>query len=170
VEPSDPEATVVLQDLEALGNVVANNLYRYHRDTGYELYPHDFSDVALGRGYWLYLYHGDDAGQVSVQGTFATEDVALGLSRGWNLVGYPFLQAQLLMNCRVTDGAVTKSFGDAVASGWVGGSLYYWEPGTGYGLLTAAGYGAENSLRPWRGYWIHAGQDGLALVVPVPDP
>jgi len=170
VEPFDPEGRVVFQDLEELGNVIDGNLYQFDTDMGYMLYPAVFQNVTLGRGYWLYLDYAGETAEASVRGAFATDDVILSLDQGWNLLGYPFLKSQPLSNCRITDGVDTKSLTDAVASGWLAGTLYYWRPSCGYRMLSSAGYGHYDLLDPWNGYWLYACADNLALIVPVPSP
>ena len=62
------------------------------------------------------------------------------------------------------------SFEDAALSGWVGATLYYWQPGAGYRALSPAGYVGDGLLRPWRGYWLYAAATDLTLTVPVPNP
>ena len=169
VEPSDPDPTQVFQDLVALGNVISNNLYRYNSGVGYEVYPTDFPNVGRGLGYWLWLSTANPSTVVSVDGAVATTNQYLPLSPpGWHLIGHPFPQPVLLSSCQVTDGVTTHTFANAVAAGWVAGTLYYWEPGEGYRVLNLAGYGHDNSLRPWRGYWINALAADLQLIVPPP--
>ena len=170
VEPFDPDASAVFQDLIDLGNAISGNLYRYDPASGYMIYqpPIGFSNIVRGQGYWLWLDVVTDSTVVSVAGATAADDVFLSLPQGWKLIGHPFPQAVPLSNCRVTDGATSLTFDDAAAAGWVSATLYYWEPGTGYRVLSSAGYGQDDTLRPWRGYWIKAHGIGLSLVVPRP--
>jgi hypothetical protein len=170
VEPFYPDASIVFQDLIDLGHVIRGNLYRYDPATGYMIYdpPIGFSNVIRGQGYWLWLDAPADTAVVSVAGATATSDVSLSLAQGWKLIGHPFPSPVLLSDCRASDGAVTLSFAQAVAAGWVSGTLYYWDADGGYQALSAAGYGHDDTLRPWRGYWIRAMRAGLSLVVPRP--
>jgi hypothetical protein len=168
VTPTNPEAGGVFQDLADLGNTIAGNLHRYDPLSGYGTYPGAFADVSLGRGYWLWL---DTAGAqtvVSVAGTAAAANVVMLLSEGWNLIGHPFPAVQPLADCHVRNVAVTRSFEQAVAAGWVGGALYRWEPGAGYRMVRTEPFGHDESLRPWCGYWVCALAPDLQLIFPVP--
>jgi hypothetical protein len=166
VVPTNPSVTSVFGDLMVLGNLLTNNLYRYQPGVGYDIYPGAFTTIERGRGYWLWLSAADESTVVTVPGQVAVADVPLALASGWNLIGHPQPQAVALANCRVSDGVTTKSFADAVAAGWIGATLYYWDPGSGYRMLNALGYGQDSMLRPWRGYWVNAVGSGLTLVVP----
>jgi hypothetical protein len=160
--PLAPDAATVLQDCVAAGNPLDDRLFRYWPGS-YQLYPRDFTDLDRGAGYWLYLDH---ACACSTPARDLMRPEAVALSEGWSMIGSPQSVAVPLAACRVTDGASTLSLNDAVAAGWVNGALYYWEPPLGYRLATPAGYGNDDSLRPWRGYWIRANRPGLSLVVP----
>jgi hypothetical protein len=105
---------------------------------------------------------------VCVAGTAATSSVQIAMPQGWNLIGHPFSAAVPLANCQVTNGVTTQTWNAAVSAGWVGSGLFFWDQNSGYLLLTAAGYGQDNSLRPWRGYWIAGLTSGLSLIVPKP--
>jgi PKD repeat protein len=168
ITPADPDPNAVFQDLRTLGNIIDYNLYRYSPSTGYEVYPLGFADMVLGRGHWLWLTAANPATIVSVSGTLSTADVSVPLDQGWSLIGHPFPDPVPLAACQVTDGVTTLSFADAVTAGWVDGTLYYWEPTGGYRVANVSGYGHDNSLRPWRGYWISASGPGLQLIVPAP--
>jgi len=168
VVPNNPEASAVFQDLVALGNVINNHLYRYDTGVGYEVYSAAFTDINRGHGYWLWLSVANPDTVVSVAGLVASGDVQVALASGWNLIGHPQAAPVVLASCRVTDGDTTKTFADAVVAGWVGSSLYYWEPGVGYRILNPAGYADDDSLQPWRGYWFDAFVPNLQLIVPRP--
>ena len=165
VAPTTPEASAVFQDLVDLGNIITNNLFRYHPGVAYEVYPSAFSNVDRGRGYWIWLATAPPDTVLTVAGELATTDIQLSLMQGWNLIGHPFPRAVALSNCHVADDAATLTFDQAVTAGWIMSSLYYWQPGAGYQALSAAGYGQDDALRPWRGYWIGALRSGLSLVV-----
>jgi hypothetical protein len=168
VVPADPEAGAVFQDLVDLGNVITNNLHRYAASVGYQTYSSQFVNMERGRGYWLWLSTVGGETVVSVPGQAGSGVVSVGLDLGWNLIGHTFPEAQLLANCQVSDGVTTKTFGQAVMSGWVGGAMYGWEAGTGYRSVNYAGYAHDNSLRPWYGYWTYARLSNLQLRIPEP--
>ena len=168
VQPTNPDASAVFHDLVSLGNVITNNLYRYEPGVGYAMYPLHFSNVSRGLGYWLWVATTGPSTVVSVAGEIATTDVQLPLLQGWNLIGHPFPQPVLLSTCQVTNGTTTVSFDNAVAAAWIMGALYYWEPAGGYRVLRSAGFGHDDSLRPWRGYWIRTNTPELRLIVPRP--
>jgi len=164
LEPEDPEASAVFDDLGA-NNTIATNLYRYEAGAGYAMYPVDFTQVHCGQGYWLRL---DVGGIETVRGIEPRGDKHIALSNGWNLIGYPFKTAQLWSNCNVTDGAVTKSIQQAEIDGWLQATIYYYDPDTGYGTVTPDGTGDDSYVRPWYGYWMLTYRDGLELIVPKP--
>jgi hypothetical protein len=168
IVPANPEASAVFQDLADLGNVIAGNLYRYDPASGYQMYPDAFVNVDHGAGYWLWLSTVGDQTVVTVPGTAAASDVEIPLSTGWTLIGHPFQTAQLLANCQVRSGATTKAFEQAVASGWISGVLYCWEPGGGYETVRTEPFGHDDSLRPWRGYWVYTLMPELQMIVPLP--
>jgi hypothetical protein len=168
VVPTNPAPFSVFQDLTALGNVIDNNLYRYATGAGYELYPLHFTTVTRGRGYWLWLSTVQPDTVVTVPGQVATSSVELSLPQGWSLIGHPFPESVLLSSCLVKNGATTYGWSNAVAAGWIAGGLYYWDPDTGYLTLNSTGYGHDDSLRPWRGYWAYAPTTTVSLIVPKP--
>jgi len=168
VDPYLPEAGAVFLDLLDAGNPIENSLFRYDPGVGYAAYPGAFTDVRRGQGYWLWLTNGAGPTGIGVAGAEATADVAISLLQGWNLIGHPFPAAQLLANCQVKNGAVTKNFDQAVVAGWIAAVLYRWEPHGGYRTLRTDPLGHDDSLRAWYGYWVYALAPDLQLIVPVP--
>lgn len=166
VEPLDPEASAVFADLEALGNVIESNLYRYEPGVGYAVYPGDFVNVALGRGYWLKLSAADGGAVVDLPGTLADPETLIPLAEGWNLIGHPRLAPVPLAACTLTNGAQVKTVSEAEAAGWIQGTLFYYD-GSAYRSVALSG-GDDDHLRPWYGYWLKANVSGLALSVPEP--
>lgn len=163
--PEDPEASAVFDDLVAAGNVVTNALYTYVPESGYALYPLDFTDVSRGLGYWLKITV--PAGE-TLNGTRALGPVAVPLGEGWNLVGLPQCAPVALADCSVTQGATTLSFEDAAGAGWVSPYLYGYTPGGGYYMVHPTDPEYANDLEPWCGYWLRAHVAGLELIVPLP--
>jgi len=166
VAPDDPDPESVFADLAALGNIIQNNMYRYAPPAGYGLYPHAFTEIERGSGYWLYLTDAPPGATVSVEGDVAADSISIPLADGWSLIGHPFPEARPLADCLVSDGGDTVGFDEAEALGWVMGILYYYDPSSGYGLVRTTGTGDDDSLRPWLGYWINAATSGLWLIVP----
>jgi len=164
IKPDDPSPGSVFADLVAAGNTLEGNLYRYAPGAGYEVYPTDFTQLEMGRGYWLRI---DNPAQANYWGERILEDAQIELENGWNMVGFPFPEPVLLSDCSITNGAETKSIDEAAAAGWINLPLYYYIPGAGYGSLTTGG-GDDDSFRPWRAYWLLALQDGLSLIIPAP--
>jgi hypothetical protein len=162
VDPVPTDVATVLQGCADAGNMLDSRLFRYVPGQ-YEVYPAGFADVDSAVGYWLYLDYGCACSPTGRE-TFRRRVVPL--ADGWNLIGCPQSGSVALSSCEVTDGAYTLPLTDAVVAGWVDGALYYWEPGLGYRLATPAGYGSDDSLQPWRGYWMRANGPGLSLVVP----
>ncbi|MCC6443415.1 MAG: hypothetical protein IT210_08155 [Armatimonadetes bacterium] len=117
-------------------------------------------------GYWLRL---DSDLQVTVTGTLPGADApyAMGLVEGWNQVGFPFEKPvpKSGLSVQYLDQEIL-SFDQAVASGWVGSSIWEYNPATGYQTVT--------QLEPGRGYWVKAKRTsadkpfGMALIIPPP--
>jgi len=167
VEPTNPEATMVFQDLVDLGNVITNNLYRYETGVGYESYSSDFVNIEQGRGYWLWLSTVTDQTVVSVSGQAASGTVALTLDLGWNLIGHPFNSAVTLSQCTIYNpSAGSKTLAQARTAGWIDMPLYYW--GGSYQRCGLDPWDAASWLAAWRGYWLHSRLSGLELRVPAP--
>lgn len=164
--PLDPivaDAASVLSDVAAAGNTLTNNLFRYSKLTGYEIYPAGFGLMELGRAYWLYLSVGCRNTMVGVKSLWTEQ---LPLEDGWNMIGCPQDGVVALSACEVTDGTTTYSIPDAEAAGWIQALMYYYDGGV---YRTAAPSGADDdSLRPWYGYWLLTYRPGLSLVVPQP--
>jgi len=160
VDPFDPEASAVFDDLVAAGNVINTNLFNYSQATGYLMYSTGFTAVERKRAYWLRL---TVAGQETLTGTEDTADpMTIPLDNGWNMIGHPHPEAVAWADCSITDGATTLSIADASAAGWLQATGYYYE--IGYFEITPA----SGDLTAWYGYWILTYTDGLTLLVPQP--
>jgi len=164
VTPLEGEGTLVFRDLWELGNTITFNLYKYDPAWGYRVYPQYFIDVESSVGYWLRLTIAPPDTVVGVAGEPADGDVAIPLGDGWNLIGHPHMEATPLADCTIDDGATSYSMAEAISAGLVDMPVYYYA-GLGYKTVAPAG-GDDDSLRPWCGYWLLAGQPGLSLVVP----
>ena len=157
--PADTDPEAVFDDLTP-PNSLPNAIFRY--SGAYEIYPVDFTAMERGAGYWLYL---DTGGPCAMEGTRAWVAQSIPLQTGWNLVGHPSPDAVRWADCRISDGVSSLPLPDAAAAGWVDPTAYYYS-GASYGAVRAGGTGDDDSLRPWRGYWVLANQSGLELVVP----
>ena len=141
-------------------NVLDNAVYSYDGGSGYSVYPGDFGQFEMFRGYWVYLTEG---GRAVAYGTAELANRSTSLAQGWNLVGHPQDWPVPLASCSVRLGAQTESFDDAVAAGWIDGLVYGYDGG--YFTVSTSG-GSDAYLRPWRGYWVLANVSGLTLNVP----
>ncbi len=89
--------------------------------------------------------------------------------KGWSLISHPLTTPVLWYNLVVTDGNETKNLADAVAAGWIGRIAFTWDNTAGnYGYLGTGARGSrfDDSLRPWKAYWITTYQDNLAVIIP----
>jgi len=159
LDPVDPLVPYVWDQVEGAGNNLVNSFMRY---IGYyELYPLYLNSVALGEGYWMLL---TVASGETVEGAVAASPFGVALLDGWNLIGHPQKDPVALSTCEITDGATTLSLSEADTAGWIQALMYYFD-GSAY-VLTAPSGGEDDSLRPWRAYWLLANQAGLTLLVP----
>ncbi|MBI3945875.1 MAG: hypothetical protein HY321_08140 [Armatimonadetes bacterium] len=71
------------------------------------------------------------------------------LFNGWNMIGNPFPYAVDWNGLQVEYRDQTRTLQEAVALGWMSGSIYTYQPG-GYTWSTAP----EGQLFPWEGYWV----------------
>lgn len=145
----------------AAGNVIENGLYAYTPSSGYMVYPTAFTQVTVGQGYWLYLISAVDE---DLTGCELEEPLEVALGRGWNLLGASGDDPVPCSDLQFTDGATTLSFDEAAAQAWIQGLMYYYEGGS-YSTCSTSG-ADDDSLRPWRGYWILVNVDGISAILP----
>ncbi|HPD31499.1 MAG TPA: hypothetical protein PLL20_16025 [Phycisphaerae bacterium] len=162
LDSDNPNVTAVLAALEQAGNALPGHLLRYRADA-YQAYPDEMTTLARGEGYWLRL---DQASTFSVRGKAAKQNVLIGLTDGWNLIGCPTDVPVLWAACSVSDGSQTKTVTEAGQTGWIQSTLLYHEPVSGYRLVIPGETGDDAYLRPCQGYWLRAFRHGLILVVP----
>jgi len=140
-------------DLPADGYYV----YGYHQQGGgFELFPED--RLNTGQGYWLGILDNDN---VDMMGEKPVSEQTIGLSRGWNLVGAPYLMDVDLDAAQILQGGNLYSMATAVDSNLVQPVLF--------GYTQGQGYIESNQFSPWAGYWFRALQPNLSLIVPVPQ-
>jgi len=159
----DMEAEALLDELAAQ-NDLDNAIFSFDPQEGYKVYPTDFTNLEVGRGYWIYI---SNPVQENITGGVNVKEQRITLHQGWNLIGDPFNDAVLLADCSLDNGEIQLSFDEAITAGWVGSDLYYFDQG--YKIVRTNGGGDDEYLRPWRGYWIYAHQDGLELILPPPQ-
>ncbi len=156
--------------------------------------PGDFGNILLGEGYWV--YQGDPQGPSPVQtvsysgvpdgvpdANGVKTDMWISLSGqqgdgdlgGWHLIGHPFNHEVCISkepgnllgdNITITDGTTLKTWGEAVAEGWVNDPMTTWD-GVSQGE-NSVGYffAADEYLRPGHGYWVRTNKDNLAMIIP----
>ena len=148
----------------------------YQYDTGlggYKIYPFDIGEVGLQTGYGYFTRISEDV-EADVGGALNQDDLVRTLSDvGWHTIGNPFV-LPVEVDSLLVDGA---SFEDAVAAGWVEGTLYRWNVITehisflsevalsdGYAPVTSG-----DSLYCWEGYWLRTRVADLELTIPAPS-
>ncbi len=130
-------------------------------DNKYELYP-TAPPFRPGVGYWMKLRNGVIA---DIRGIVPRTDqnFTIATTYGWNQIGNPFttpvdvadLQVQYLLNDPVP-------FATAVSKGWVGGTVWRYNP-------LAGSYEPATVLQPWEGYWLRVlVTEGVTLTFPAP--
>jgi hypothetical protein len=127
-----------------------------------------FGDVSPGDGFALLS---TTTGSLSFDAIPApTVDVRIACPKmGWSLISNPLSIPVLWYNLSVTDGTQVKSLEDAITAGWIGRIAFTWDNVSGnYGYLGTGARGSrfDDSLRPWKAYWISTYQDNLAVIIP----
>ena len=152
--PTDPQQ-VFGDDVSPL------TLYQYDPELGgYQMYltPGDL-DIVPGRGYWLKVSEGAN---VDVELFTPDGQFLIPLTKGWNLIGIPFLTpvlcAELLVVCEDSQFVLPQ----AAELGWVSPAVYGYDPAAkAYFMVDiTSGY-----LEPWRGYWLRVYREGCSLAV-----
>jgi hypothetical protein len=155
------------------GISIEGRLYRWvPQETRYAVYlsanPSDFGEAEAGAGYWLYA---DGPETITYNGYSRTGSAERNLPiGGWHLVGCPQTAAKTLTACSLYNNGtgMSKSYPDAAASNWISDPFYWYDQASGsYSASGLDDWDADDSLRPWRGYWAHTatGSD-LDLIVP----
>jgi len=151
---------------DALG-VARNQLLLAHwrQDTPgenkYLLYP-TAPPFRPGVGYWVKLRSNIIA---DIRGVIPRPDqnFTIATTFGWNQIGNPFttpvdvadIEVQYLLND-------TVPFATAVSKGWVGGTIWRYNP-------TTNSYEPATTLQPWEGYWLRVlVAEGVTLTFPAP--
>jgi hypothetical protein len=193
--PFDPNPYSVLSGID-----IDYNLFRYDAPTGSTLYFEPdgaFGNILLGEGYYLnnasgatsFTYNGVPDGVPDGSGTMTDMWISLpgvqgdaGVNPpnggGWHLIGHPFNHDTPTNgpqgtgdNIWFTDGTTLKTWDEAVAAGWVGDSMQYFDNATGNSMqMTYQGWGDDDTLRAKTAYWLRTYKDNLALIIPAYNP
>ena len=164
----DPSPSAIFGDL-----AITNKLFWWDNPTqAFVSYssanPSPFGNLCPGAGYALISAV---ASTMSYQGMGNSEaDMRISLpKKGWSLIGQPFGSSAEWNNLMVTDGQSTVTLQDAIAAGRIGRIAFTWDSQSGnFGYVGTGARGSrfDDSLRPWRGYWVTSYQDGLAIIIP----
>lgn len=130
-------------------------------DNKYLLYP-TAPPFRPGVGYWVKLRSNIIA---DIRGVTPRSDqnFTIATTYGWNQIGNPFttpvdvssIEVQYLLNDPVP-------FAAAVSKGWVGGTIWRYNPSTN-------SYEPATTLQPWEGYWLRVlVAEGVTLTFPAP--
>ena len=166
--PTDPTPSTVLS-----GMTLHSKLYRWSNATqAFVAYdqtqPSVFGSLSPSGGYALFSTASRTLSFEALPNP--TVDMRIPLpARGWSLIGYPLLSPVLWESCFVTDGFQTLTLDDAVTAGWLGRIAFTWDtPSGSFGYIGTGARGSrfDDSLRPWKAYWIATYQDNLALIIP----
>ncbi|MGB9877960.1 MAG: hypothetical protein ACPLPS_09360, partial [bacterium] len=124
----------------------------------------DLASLNTGQGFWMKI-----TGLTSLelyQGTrFTQPSFAYPIQKGWNIAGSPYTVDLDMSNLTVQYGTEQLSLGEADKRKLVRGYFWGYDPRSGdYVLIHPALSGDNRILKPWKGYWIKALQDGVQLV------
>jgi len=156
-DAAEPSPTSIFKDLINAGNNIEGNLFLYDPSQGYLIYPHNFSQLHAGEGFWLYVEH---PATFSYYGKVRTSPFTLHIVDSWNLVGFPVTSPILCQGVMARQGETTLSLPQAAEAGWLDDYLYYFD--NGYKIVRI-----ENGeyLTPYRAYWLRANA-AFDLIVP----
>jgi len=122
-------------------------------DPDYAGYWQKTSTIVPGKGIFLFSNKADDPTDAS--GNEINDlSYTLSLNAGWNLIGNPYLTGVSLSSCDVIYNTSTKTYADAVISGWIGNAVYIGN-GSTYDFIQWD----SAELEPWKGYWIFSYYD-----------
>lgn len=114
--------------------------------------------IIPGKGIFLYSIMTNNP--TDATGNEITEPFrTLSLEAGWNLIGNPYGTSVNLSSCTVTYNSVTKSYANAVTSGWIGNAVYIWNGSAYVSVIWDIA-----ALEPWKGCWIFSYYD-LDLII-----
>jgi len=117
---------------------------------------------ALG-GYWLASQNG---GQYCVSGTALTGNQVVAYSVGWHMIGVPYDIAwgnATGASLRFTLGGIDKWLPDAVAAGWIYGTILNWDATATPAAWVRTTVEEGTTLVPCLGYWIRTRVNDLTM-------
>ncbi|MCX6374677.1 MAG: carboxypeptidase-like regulatory domain-containing protein, partial [Armatimonadetes bacterium] len=167
--PMDPSPGTTLTGLN-----ISGRLFRWDNASqafiAYDpIQPVVFGSLCPYEGYALLT---TAAGTISFEGIpIPTVDARISLpKKGWSLIANPFNTPILWdqYHVTVTDGNRTLSLPDACTAGWIRRIAFTSDNQArnfGYVGTGARGSRFDDSLRPWKAYWVATYQDGLALII-----
>jgi len=113
-------------------------------------------------GYWIWV---PEDVTIVVEGMPLTGDQTLTLEKaGWQQIGVPYMVAWGLGaggSMTVEHAGVVKSLSDAVAAGWISGTISQWDSSSKQWIKPTVLDGL--TLDPWTGYWIYTFVGNLTL-------
>ena len=170
--PLRPDAS----DVQPLFGFQNNQWATYNPVAGqYVQYPDANAAPAIGRGYWVAL---PNAVQPNLTGDLPDPELpySIELQPGWNLIASPWTEplAWHRNAVQVRVQGIARPLSEA--GEFVEPYLWGWEPNPSnpqqgrYTLVYDAQVlpGIQNTLQPWRGYWIYA-KRACTLELPTPD-
>jgi len=125
----------------------------------------DLSTLNTGMGFWMKTKDGKPPSLVIYSGSLLSGEAAVGLTRGWNIVGSPLLSEMDIAALQFQYGGQKVSLETAVDKGWIRGYLWGYDTATGdYILIHPALTGDNRTIKAWKGYWLKTLADGVQLV------
>jgi hypothetical protein len=114
-----------------------------------------------GLGYWVKL---TEATTLSLPGDpVLTPEYRIPLSKGWSMVGNPYVFPVGLSGIRYQVGSQTVTLAQAIEKGWLGRNIYAFVSGSTtspYVTLSAT----SGVLTPYQAVWIQAGTGGTLII------
>jgi hypothetical protein len=157
--PEDPSPEAVFDEISG-----PLDLRHWNSATG------TWETVANGRlteldpleGYYIWV---PEEVAVVVEGMPITGDQTLALEKaGWQQIGVPYMVAWWLGaggSISVEHSGAVKSLSEAVAAGWISGTISEWDNESKRWIKSTIGDSV--TLDPWTGYWIYTFVDNLTL-------
>jgi hypothetical protein len=146
-----PEGSESLGDVLLDDIISETHIYNYE-NSGYLELETDHS-LIQGQGLWV---NTETDFVWTMEGEKDEDGVAIPLSNGWSLVGYPLWLNGGLDRVAIDYQDNRISYLTAVNEGLVSGAIFDYDPNTD-------SYFATNSLEPWHGYWFAALEDSVSL-------
>ncbi len=142
---SDTNDTVTLNNAHDLGWLQSTIYYFDNKMQIPGLVPDDDEFLRTNKAYWLYADQNDL--MLTLPGVRGSM---------WN----NYLEAN---NINVIYANETKSLSEAQAAGWINSTIYYYDiNSSAYKTIPAD----DQSIYPWKGYWIYSHLDGPVLSAP----